>query len=309
MFTRQPQVRIHKVRDRADGKTIATPIYDFLGGDDHYSASFGKQWMKYRDVQIDRCNGTDLSFQHLKWFAQDDLSVFQNAVCLEIGSGAGRFTDYLVDLCKTVITVDPSPAIYVNAAHGASNLIPCRADLFDVPVCREKVDVVFCRGVTQHTVDPQRAITQLFQYVKPGGLVLFDVYCKKWFKPFQVKYWLRPITRRIGHERFVALAERFVPPLLYIKSRVVNRLLGNGKLGQNIANQLIPIGDCTRLPELKTWKEQVEWSVLDTVDQYTPRYDTPMSWEEIMETLRGIDAKDIRGNWSTFCFRATAPEA
>jgi len=60
------------------------------------AASFGLQWKKYRDVQIDRLNGTRGSYNHLQTFAQGDLSIFNNATCLEIGSGAGRFTDYLV---------------------------------------------------------------------------------------------------------------------------------------------------------------------------------------------------------------------
>ena len=48
-----------------------------------------------------------------------DVRVDDHATCMEIGSGAGRFTDYLVDLCKTVITIEPSQALTVNAALGA----------------------------------------------------------------------------------------------------------------------------------------------------------------------------------------------
>src|SRR6185312_14947990 len=108
-------------------------------------------------------------------------------------------------------TVDPSPAIFVNAALGAENLIPCRADLFDIPIKREAIDVVFCRGVVQHTVSPKRAIGKLFSYVKPGGLVLFDVYPLKWYTPLVTKYWLRPFTRQIDPQKFMAWAERNVP--------------------------------------------------------------------------------------------------
>jgi 2-polyprenyl-3-methyl-5-hydroxy-6-metoxy-1,4-benzoquinol methylase len=305
-FTRLPIiVRPQEVNFCGERKNIK--VLDFLDAhEQHYTGSFGTQWTKYRHVQIDRFNGTRASFQHLETFTLGDLDVLRGKTILEIGSGAGRFTDYLVDLADTVITVDPS-AIQINVALGAPNLVPVRADLFDVPVKREKIDVVFCRGVTQHTADTRRAITRLFDYVKPGGIVLFDVYHLKWFTPFCLKYWLRPFTRRISAERFIPFAEQWVPRLLKFKHSYVNPLLPHNKLGINIANQLVPIADYTSVAELGSWERQVEWSILDTVDMYTPRYDRPMTWGGVMRALREVGAQDIRGDYSSFCFKATAP--
>src|SRR3954470_11707568 len=45
-------------------------IYDFVGQTSHYTNTFGLQWKKYRDVQIDRLNGTQGSYNHLKVFSQ-----------------------------------------------------------------------------------------------------------------------------------------------------------------------------------------------------------------------------------------------
>ena len=239
-------------------------------------------------------------------FTQGNTDVLKDRTVLEIGSGAGRFTDYIVDIADQVITVDPS-AIYANVALGAENLIAIRADLFDVPIKREKIDVVFCRGVTQHTSDTQKAIRRLFDYVKPGGIVLFDVYALKWYTPFCTKYWLRPLTRRVSTERFVQWAERWVPRLLKFKRRFVEKILPRNKLGINIGNQIVPIADFTDAAELGTWERQVEWSILDTVDMYTPRYDHPMTWKAIMRTLQQIGAENIKGDRSSFCFWARAP--
>src|SRR5262245_59887393 len=280
-FTRVPS-SLHSQTTNFRGQEKNVEILDFLdGGALHYTASFAVQWTRYRHVQIDRFNGTRASYNHLKLFALDDLDVLKGKTILEIGSGAGRFTDYLVDLGATVITVDPS-AIFINVALGAPNLIPVRADLFTLPVKRERIDIVFCRGVIQHTADARRALIRLFDYVKPGGLVLFDVYHFKWFTPFCLKYWIRPITRNISPEQFIPFAQKWVPRLLRFKQKFVTPLLPNDKLGINIANQIVPIADYTRFPGLHSWKEQVEWSVLDTVDMYTPRYDRPLTWKSIM---------------------------
>jgi len=303
-FSAKPK-RVTRVDETSRGGGLAS-IYDFLDEPMHYAATFGLQWKKYRDVQIDRLNSTRGSYNHLQTFAQGDLSVFKNTTCLEIGSGAGRFTDYLVDLCKTVITIEPSQALTVNAALGAPNLIAAHADLFHVPIRREKIDVVFCRGVTQHTRDPKAAIQRLFDYVRPGGIVLFDVYAFRWYTPLVTKYWLRPYLRHIDPVRFTNLAERLVPKLLRFKSRFVTPLLPNNLWGRNFGSQVIPIADFTSVKELDP-QQQLLWSVLDTVDMYTPRYDRPMTFRSIVDTLKRIGARDIQANKSSFCFRAVAP--
>jgi SAM-dependent methyltransferase len=301
-FSNDPK-RILTIEDPSRGGGPVS-IYDFLDGGAHYTSTFGLQWKKYRDVQIDRLNGTRGSYNHLNLFLQGDFDILRGATCLEIGSGAGRFTDYLVDLCKSVITIEPSQALTVNAALGARNLLPAHADLFKVPIRREKIDVVFCRGVTQHTSDTKAAIRRLFDYVRPGGTVMFDVYPLRWYTPFVTKYWFRPFLRHIGSTRFMELSERIVPPLLKIKSKYVNRLLPDNMLGQNIANQIIPIADFTRtdLDE----RQQVLWSILDTVDMYTPRYDGPLTFNSILKTLDEVQAKDIKADKSSFCFKAVS---
>jgi len=305
-FVAKPkQIVTVEVPDR-DG--VAVQIYDFIGQSSHYSSSFGLQWKKYRAVQIDRLNNTKATFAHLKeGIAQGDLSVFDGAVCLEIGSGAGRFTDYLVRFCKTVVTIEPSEALTVNAALGSPNLVAAQADLFQIPIRRKKIDVVFCRGVTQHTRDTKAAIKALFNYVRPGGIVLFDVYPLRWYTPFVTKYWLRPFTRRMNPVRFTKLAERWVPKLLRFKSRYVTPFLPDNNWGRNIANQIVPIADFTRSPHFQDEQTRILWAILDTVDMYTPRYDRPMTFRSILHTLDSLGARDVKANKTTFCFRAVAP--
>jgi len=301
-----PPRRTIEVDNTSRGNGPVT-IYDFLEAPAHYTETFGLQWNKYRDVQIDRFNGTQGSYRHLQLFAQGDLSVFQEATCLEIGSGAGRFTDYLVDLCKRVITVEPSQALTVNAALGAPNLIAAHADLFQIPVRREKIDVVFCRGVTQHTSDTQAAIRRLFDYAKPGGIVLFDVYPLRWYTPFVTKYWLRPFLRHIKPASFMKLAERWVPKLLRFKKRYITSCLPDNVWGRNIGSQIVPVADFTQTLNSKDEETRMLWSILDTVDMYTPRYDRPMTYGSILRTLNAVGAKNILANKSSFCFRAVAP--
>ena len=83
-------------------------------------------------------------------------------------------------------------------------------------------------------------------------------------------------------------------------------LLPKNKIGVNLANQIVPIADFTDVSGLSV-EDQVRWSVLDTVDMYTPRYDTPMTWSGVMALLRNIGAENVRGDHRSFCFMANAP--
>ena len=54
-------------------------------------------------------------------------------------------------------------------------------------------------------------------------------------------------------------------------------------------------------------ESQLQWSVLDTVDMYTPRYDSPLTWNAVMKLMRQVGAASIEGDRRSFCFKATAP--
>jgi hypothetical protein len=41
---------------------------------------------------------------------------------------------------------------------------------------------------------------------------------------------------------------------------------------------------------------------------YTPRYDRPLTWNAVMRIMQQVGAKDVQGNRTSFCFRATASQ-
>jgi ubiquinone/menaquinone biosynthesis C-methylase UbiE len=83
---------------------------------------------------------------------------------LEVGCGAGRFTEILLETCATVVSVDDSSAVEAcRANHGSHpRLTVIRANLFYLPFPRGSFDRVFCYGVLQHTPDPEAASRRFF---------------------------------------------------------------------------------------------------------------------------------------------------
>ncbi len=286
-----------------EGKQCAAIIHSFEAKKHREASSFGFQWQRYNKIQIDSLNKTKISEQHLKQMLGKQLNHLKDKVVLEVGSGAGRYTDVLRKYAKHVITVDASDAIFANVCLGAKNVLAVQSDLFSIPVRRENIDIVFCRGVIQHTNDPKLAIRTLKEYAKKGGVIIFDVYPKNWQSYFYTKYYLRPFTKRIDKKKAAMFLEKNIPKLLWFKAKIFNKLFPNIRFIRDIPDVLIPIADYTRrLPGL-TWEQYVSWCVLDTFDMYTPEYDTPLSFNEIITAASSKDTKIAYADKDQFQFR------
>ena len=83
-----------------------------LSSNDNYASNFGKQWKKYQNIQIDSINNFDISKNFLEEILFNDLKILKNKNVLEIGCGAGRFTEHIVKYAKLCVSVDLSSSIF-----------------------------------------------------------------------------------------------------------------------------------------------------------------------------------------------------
>src|SRR5437870_3321586 len=61
-----------------------------------YAAGFGGQWKKFRRTQLDSFTGTTISGDRLTRCVGGSLAVLRDKCVLEVGCGAGRFTELLL---------------------------------------------------------------------------------------------------------------------------------------------------------------------------------------------------------------------
>jgi len=238
-----------------------------------YVASFSEQWNRYRLVQIDRFNGTTLSRDRLmrgtKWSPED----IRGKRVLEVGCGAGRFTQVLLDAGAILTSLDGHGAVdaclSINGDH--PHLCLVQADLFNMPFKEGYFDKVFCYGVLQHTPDPKNAFMSLLRPLRSGGKIAVDCYRKdgQW-DPWKSKYLYRPLTRRMPRGMLFEFVEWFIPLWLPFdtflkKIPIVRRLVGF----------LIPCWNYSSWPLTK--QQIVEWGILDTFDALSPAYDLPQT--------------------------------
>ena len=268
--------------------------YRFVEGES-YAGSFGLQWNRFERTQIDRfrsgyAQSRDRLFAATGW-RPEELS---GEKVLEVGSGAGRFTQVILDHTEAEIySVDLSEAVEANFRNNGSNerLQLFQADLYHLPFAPEQFDRVVCFGVLQHTPDPRRSVECLARMVKPGGELVVDFYAlRHWATRLHVKYLLRPLTSRMSPRRLLDAIDASAGALISIYRW--GRAFGLGPL----TKRLVPVCDIDgTLPADLSPTELREWVVLDTFDMFSPRYDQPQRIETVKGWVEELGRFDVWG--------------
>jgi len=256
------------------------PIKEYIprfvaGG--HYADSFGVEWNHHAKTQLDSVTGLSISrdrfFTQTKW-----PHTLQNELVLEVGGGAGRFTEVVVATGAMVVSVDSSLAVEANYESNGQrdNLLLVQAEMEYMPFRKSSFDKVFCLGVLQATPKPQVAFRALPPFVKVGGSLVVDIYKKSLLRRLlYTKHWIRPITGRMNSALLYKIIKGWVGfwwPLtrwitVFPKGRHVNRLV-------------FFMADYTGFLPLSP-VQMKEWAVLDTFDMLSPRYDSPATIAEV----------------------------
>jgi 2-polyprenyl-3-methyl-5-hydroxy-6-metoxy-1,4-benzoquinol methylase len=247
-------------------------------------ASFALQWNRFWDVQLDSRNGTTLSRARLLDQSRMRPEEFAGKRVLEVGCGAGRFTEVLLSFGANVVAVDYSAAVDAcassnQAAIADGRLTVAQADVFALPVRPGSFDIVVGYGMLQHTGDPTGALRSLWDRVAPGGSLLVDRYQFSLRQALPFKYALRPLLSRLPPEVLLRWTERVCMLLVPFERVVLRHAQGNGPL--RFARYILGRFPNSTFP-LNLEAQGVigsdlafRWSVLDTFDQYASRYDLP----------------------------------
>lgn len=279
----------------------ATPVRDgiprFVDLGTH--ENFSIQWRRFRDIQLDSRNGTRESEDRLLFQSGMTAADFRGKTVLEVGSGAGRFTEILLKYGARVVSTDYSGAVDANsethrAAIASGQLVTAQSDVFALPFAKRAFDLVVGWGMLQHTGDAERALRCLWEHVRPGGSLLVDRYQldAAHFLPF--KYALRPLIADVPPARMLEVIEAVCRKLVPIERRILGAVQGDGwrkavRLVVNRApNSVYPIN--LELQGKLDPETALKWSILDTFDQYAPRFDAPCtasSWRRQLGDLPG----------------------
>jgi 2-polyprenyl-3-methyl-5-hydroxy-6-metoxy-1,4-benzoquinol methylase len=264
--------------------------------DDNYTENFGYQWNKFTKTQIDSAqDNSNISYN--RFFAQTgwDKENLEGKNMLEVGSGAGRFTQIVLDHTKAnLYSVDYSNAVEANFRNNGNHkdrLHLFQASVYEMPFAKGQFDKVFCFGVIQHTPNVHNTVKSILEMANPGGEVVIDFYCLRgWWTKVQAKYIFRPITKKWSHEKLLKKIESNIDWMISASKFFTK--IGIGKL----TNRFIPICDIKgTMPQGLTDKELREWCILDTFDMFSPEYDQPQRIKDVKKWFEENGMEQVWG--------------
>jgi SAM-dependent methyltransferase len=259
----------------------------------NYAAAFGLQWKAFRKTQLDSFTGTTISKDRLIRRFGGSLDVLQGKSVLEVGCGAGRFTELLLAAGARVFACDLSNAVEANYENCRQwpNYFVCQADARRVPVAPNSFDFVLCIGVIQHTPSPEETIAALAGYVKPGGMLVIDNYSDRYPQNFLQRN-LRRLLIRLPSTLAKPLALGLARALLPLHRLTWKNRRGLWRLRAPLLKHS-PLFDYHDIfPELGD-ELLAEWSVLDTHDTLTDYYKNLRTPDEIEACLRGCGLTEL----------------
>ena len=204
---------------------------------------------------------------------------------LDAGCGAGRFAEIAIRYGARLIAFDLSSAVDACAETlRDADLWLAQASIFEPPFNHGMFDYVYCIGVIQHTPDPQRAIRSLCDLVRPGGQIGLWIYEKNW-KAYVgttgFKYALRFITKRLPRKSQVRLSEILVRALYPIV-----KLCRHAGFFGRVVTRLLPVA-AAHLHDIDLSDADLRtWIILDTLDMYSPAFDQPQRYSDVVAVLR-----------------------
>ena len=274
-------------------------VFPFINGayrvveDNNYTSSFGFQWNKFAATQVDRTTNLDISKK--RFFAETgwDVDDLTGQNILEVGSGAGRFTQILLDWTNAnIYSVDYSNAVEANYKNNGPNprLNLFQASIYEMPFTPAQFDKVVCVGVLQHTPDVEKSVKCLIEMVRPGGEVVVDFYpLRGWWTKLHAKYIFRPFTRKMDHEKLYRLISRNINWLIKC-SKFLSRI------GLKKLNRFLPICDIEgTLPANLPFSVLRDLCILDTFDMFSPEYDKPQKIKTVVSWFKKFGMENVWG--------------
>lgn len=238
--------------------------------EERYAAAFGRQWLTYSATQLDRVTKTTLSRDRLRRALGGSFEPVEGGIVLEVGSGAGRFTEILAERAGTLYTSDLSRAIEANRANNRQfgNVCFAQADIYSPPFEPGRFDAAVVLGVIQHTPDPLAAMRCVVSRLKQGGRLCIDFYRLR--ASFVTRLGLhatRWVLTRMAPEAASRWAQR-----LFAIFDPLHRVFARNLVGYLLLTRVSPIVSYYHGESGLSDAQKREWGRLDTHDQLTDRY-------------------------------------
>jgi 2-polyprenyl-3-methyl-5-hydroxy-6-metoxy-1,4-benzoquinol methylase len=257
----------------------------FVSQEENYAESFGWQWKHWAD-NLSETRGAKIRHRQIlldrTHFLDYDL---HGKTLLECGMGGGDDTEVLLSLpFGEIHSFDLSTAVERAARHlRDERLVLSQASIYAIPYLDQSFDFVFCHRVLQHTPDPEKSLRAICKKVKPNGILFIHSYKRSPEYMSEWRYKYRWLTKRVPK----VLVYSYVRLLGWPLHHVVGLLRRLGPKPRSFAFRYIPFyrieqsGYCSDMGKA----EAIELGRMVTFDALTPKYDSPMTTQDLQRIL------------------------
>lgn len=259
-------------------------------GQVNYTTSFGLQWNRFAKTQLDSASGYGFSRQRFNAEVDWDRKWMKEKLILDAGCGSGRFSEIAAETDCRLVAVDMSNAIDAARKNLSSftNVSFVQADVNNLPFRPGTFDAVYSIGVLQHTEDPCKSLRSLLEVLSIGGHFAVTIYGRKPWTKLYSKYLVRKLISGVDNEKLLRAIELSMPIAFPITDTLF-RIPLVGKLFKfviPVANYVDKTGTSRQF--------RYEEAVLDTFDMLSPKFDNPMTIDEVVEVFNEIKVQDFR---------------
>jgi SAM-dependent methyltransferase len=268
---------------------IVRSIPRFVGSES-YAACWGFQWNRFDRIQVDSFMHNDLSrdrfYKTTGW-----PSRMEGLRILEVGCGAGRFTQLALETGAEVFSFDLSSSVEAAWRNNGANarLTLFQGSIYEIPLQRAAFDRIFCMGVLQFCPDVEGAFRSMLPFLGPGGEIVVDVYEKaRGFPP--LKTFVRPFTKRMGAERLYKLLSWTIPPAFELK-KAIHRVPA---VGPPLSN-LVPIGPISHAERGLNYtdEELKQVKILSALNMLSPAFEHPQRMEDVRKWFANSELVEV----------------
>jgi SAM-dependent methyltransferase len=167
-----------------------------------------------------------------------------------------------------------------------------QASIFELPFAPGSFDFVYCIGVIQHTPAPLSALAAVARMPRLGGRLAVWIYERRWYSflgLYAWKYGLRTVTRHLSFREnyfFSLFLTAAFWPIWY-------PLLFAGPVGKALLLAL-PVPARPYVGKGYGRRDVFRCVAMDALDMYSPAYDLPQRYEDVIEVLRRCGYDDAR---------------
>jgi 2-polyprenyl-3-methyl-5-hydroxy-6-metoxy-1,4-benzoquinol methylase len=285
-YTKKPLSEENTSLKSEDGEIfpIVSGIPRFVAKD-NYANAFGLQWETYSKLQLDSFNHTNQSKIRLERCLGNSVISLENKNVLEVGCGAGRFTELLLEGGAILHSVDLSNAVEANKKNIGThpNHFLAQADVYNLPFPKESFDTVICLGVIQHTPSSKKTIQALWEMVKPGGFLVIDHY--KWRLAFYSTTgpYFRLILKRLPPKISLTI-NNFLVNLFF----PLHWFFRNRPWAMWVIRHISPVLENIKEYEQKGKPFNLELAKLETYDHLTDYFKHLLSKKELEKIIKNL---------------------